>query len=106
MGLRFKSACMHIRVRTAGPSTINRPHELLATLPWYQCPEGRGVLARAHLYAGARYIVGRGLGPECSRRPNPSEYRGPIHDSACGLLSIPLLRRWVNKSLRYARAAG
>ena len=37
------------------------------------------VLARAHLYAEEPYIVVvvRVLGPECSNRPNPSEYRDP-----------------------------
>jgi hypothetical protein len=33
MRQRLKWACMHIHVRTAGPSAINRPHELLPTPP-------------------------------------------------------------------------
>ena len=37
---RFKSACTYTSIRTAGPSTINRPHELLTTPPPYQRSEG------------------------------------------------------------------
>jgi hypothetical protein len=57
------------------------------------------VWARAHLYAGARYIVVRGLGLGCSKRPIPSEYRSPMHGSAYGLLRKSLPRTRVNKGL-------
>jgi len=58
---------------------------------------GCRVSARAHLYAGARYIVVRGLGLECSKRLIPSEYRGPMHGCEFGLLRITLPRTRVYK---------
>jgi hypothetical protein len=55
----FKTAPMHTSVR---PTGVRTP----ATPPPHQSPEGGcRVLARAHLYGGARYIVVRGLGLEC-----------------------------------------
>jgi hypothetical protein len=63
------------------PTSHNRPPPLT---PDYPCPRiGVGVLrecpasTQAHLYAGARYIVVRDLGLECSKRPTPSEYWHP-----------------------------
>jgi hypothetical protein len=51
----------------------------------------------ASLYAGARYIVVRVLALECSKRPNPSEYRGPMHGSAYRFLRVHLPGSRVNK---------
>ena len=39
---------------------------------------GCRVLAQAHLYAGARYIVVGGLGPECSKRPKKRRSTGDL----------------------------
>jgi hypothetical protein len=52
---------------------------------------GCRVVTRPHPYAGARYIVIPGLGPECSKRPNPLEYGAPMHGSANGLIRRHLL---------------
>ena len=66
IGQRLKSACAHIYVRAAGSLVIDRPHELLLPpRPRISVLTGCRVLAQVHLYAGARYIVVRVLGPEC-----------------------------------------
>jgi hypothetical protein len=54
-------------------------------------------LARAHLYADARYIVVRDLGREGSKRPTSSEYRDPMHDTVYGLPRMHLPPTRVNK---------
>ncbi len=65
MELWLKSASTHIHVRTSGPRILDRPPKLLLPLPRISVLGGYCVLARAHLYAGAPYLVVRGLGPEC-----------------------------------------
>src|SRR5918998_3169598 len=63
----------------------------LATPPPYQHPDGvppigsRPSLSRCTIYSGQR------SGPECSKRPNPSDYRGSMHGSAYELLRTLLL---------------
>ena len=60
MGQRFKSACTHIEVWTAGPRILNHPHELLLPLPpfWRQYSERKPrIHPSASLCAGATYIV-------------------------------------------------
>jgi hypothetical protein len=48
----------------SGPLVMDRGPKVLIPLPRISVLTGCHVLARAHLNAGARYIVGRGLGPE------------------------------------------
>ena len=60
----LKSACTHTGVRQAVPLVMGRPRELLPTLPPHQRPDGVPRIApSACVYAGARYIVARGLSP-------------------------------------------
>jgi hypothetical protein len=79
------------------PLAANRVSKLLLPLPPISVLTGCRVLARAHPYAGARYIVFRGLGLGCSKRPTLSEYRDPMHSSAYGLLRTDLPRTRVYK---------
>jgi hypothetical protein len=60
MGQRFKSACTHIKVRTPGPSAINRPRELLLPLPArypHRCSERIQASTHAHLYRYVQHVV-------------------------------------------------
>jgi hypothetical protein len=103
----MQPACTHIDVWTAGPSAIDRPHELLLPLP----PIGVSILRAsrastpAHLYAHAQYIVvdleePRGLRPtiEC-----PAS--GAIQQPAYGLRRITLPRTRMNRGCEPSGAA-
>jgi hypothetical protein len=94
----MQPACTHIDIWTAGPSAIDRPHELLLPLPPYQSPEGCRECARAHLHADVQHIVvdleePRGLRP--TKGWGQSERA--MHHPAYHLQRIALPRTWVNK---------
>jgi hypothetical protein len=60
-----------------------------------------------HLYAGARYIVIRGLGHECSKRPNPSEYWRPYARFCIGTSeNLPFQALGWKRRLRLASELG
>ncbi len=99
MGQRFESACTHIHGRTAGASAINRPYELLPSLPRLSIGvlAGCRVYARARLYAQVQHIVVDLEEPRSLRPTIGWPASGAMRHPAYQLLRIVLLRTPVNK---------